>query len=143
MTLWLRMARTVSIDPGGNHPDWLYVVIEHRTGVVYRQQYGGTACCQGEIEGYLVPVHAPESLQSLRDVFEVELKGAGAGRPSFRWRDDLLEQVISAVEAITFWPNLDQEAEQLSLDEVREIDEGWIRVLTSCGTGVLIWKNSD
>ncbi|WP_422100041.1 DUF6210 family protein [Thermomonospora catenispora] len=34
---------------------WLYVVVEAPTGVVYHQQYGGSACRQGRVEGVFRP----------------------------------------------------------------------------------------
>jgi hypothetical protein len=49
---------------------WLYVVVRAQTGVFYRQQYGGTACRQGEVEGFLVPVLGPASFVQLRELFE-------------------------------------------------------------------------
>jgi hypothetical protein len=51
--------------------------------VVYQQQYGGTACMQGQVEGYLLPVRGmpaggcEEALAMLREIFERDLGGAG------------------------------------------------------------------
>jgi Family of unknown function (DUF6210) len=51
----------VSLDPEGmaGGTGWLYVVVRAQTGVIYQQQYGGTACRQGQAEGFLVPVFGP------------------------------------------------------------------------------------
>jgi hypothetical protein len=35
--------RYVLLDPDGMMGDWTYIVVEAKTGVVYQQQYGGSA----------------------------------------------------------------------------------------------------
>jgi hypothetical protein len=80
-TVVMEYRRCVFLDPDGTMGaivPWMYVVVEMETGVVYQQQCGGTATRQGEVEGYLVPVHAPDSPARLRDLFERALRGAGA-----------------------------------------------------------------
>ncbi|WTU50886.1 DUF6210 family protein [Streptomyces sp. NBC_00057] len=78
--------RHVFLDPDGAAADWLYVVVTAPTGVVYQQQYGGTACRQGEAEGVLVPVRSPDELGALRQLFEQYFRGAGTrNRP---WTPD-------------------------------------------------------
>ncbi|MFG2627736.1 DUF6210 family protein [Streptomyces sp. NPDC048473] len=47
--------RYVFLDPDGVAVDRLYVVVAAPTGVIYQQQYGGTACRQGEAEGVSRP----------------------------------------------------------------------------------------
>jgi hypothetical protein len=49
-----------------------------RRGIVYQTQYGGFATRDGSVEGYLDPVHEPEALAELRDLFERTFRGAGA-----------------------------------------------------------------
>ncbi len=110
----------VSLDPdamaGGT--GWLYVVVRAETGVIYQQQYGGTACRQGQVEGFLVPVFGPKGLSLLRELFEGHFGGAGTWR--YRWQaDELDEQHLS------------------------EADEAWIPVRTPDGPGILVWFNSD
>ena len=140
------MARlVVFIDPDGTAGDWTYVVVAHPTGVAYAQQYGGTACRQGELEGYLVPVDGSTALINLRDVFERELGGTGVWSRGFQWPDELLDRVAGAVEGIRYWPTDDGLPDHLRLDRSRlsDLDEAWVPVLTPDGPAVLLWANSD
>ncbi|REE96397.1 DUF6210 family protein [Thermomonospora umbrina] len=137
--------RFVFIDPDGTDDRWLYVVAEAPTGVIYQQQYGGTACRQGEVEGYLVPVTAPDALDGLRVLFERDLRGAGAR--DHRWADEQLAGVRRLVGGVPYWTG-DGDTEEphpLRLDESRvaDLDEAWVPVLTPDGPGVLVWLNSD
>ena len=133
------------LDPDGTGPEWAYVVVQWRTGVVYQQQYGGTACRQGEIEGYLVPVDGSTARPLLDDVFVRSLRRVGCwGRPL---EPELLDRVRRAVSLIRFWPDSQGSAtfEPLVLDEDRldDLDEAWVPVTTADGPGVLLWPNSD
>jgi hypothetical protein len=78
----------VSLDPDGwlAGAGWLYVVVRAETGVIYQQQYGGTACRQGRVEGFLVPVFGLKGLSLLRELFEGHFGGAGTW--SYRWQAD-------------------------------------------------------
>jgi hypothetical protein len=134
----------------------LCTLIPAATGVVYQQQYGGHACRQGQVEGYLLPVSAlrggdcEESVTALRDIFEVELVGWG-------WHDDaahahLLTRLREAVAKIaTEAPGqtpddlLSRGWQPLALDESRlgDLDEAWVPVRTAHGQGTLVWSNSD
>ncbi|WP_083734456.1 DUF6210 family protein [Actinomadura sp. CNU-125] len=147
--------RYVFLDPDGTQGDWLYVVVRAATGVVYRQQYGGTATLLGGVEGYLVPVAARDPAsgrdgpRELRDVFERTLRGAGLGG-SGTLAPALLDRIRSAVGALHFWtsgPGGEAETGRvpLRLDETRiaDLDEAWIPVRTPDGPGVLMWNNSD
>jgi len=123
----------------------LYVVVEAPTGVFYQQQYGGTACRQGQVEGYLVPVFGPDALDALRTLFEQHFRGAGTWHHS--WTAQERDRLRDAVEGITFWAcdGQTEEPHTLKLDENRmaDADEAWIPVLTPDGPGVLLWCNSD
>jgi len=134
----------------------LCVVVAAETAVVYQQQYGGTACMQGQVEGYLLPVHGGpashcgEALAMLREIFERDLGGAG-------WRGGalpgpLMARLRGAVEKIaveqsgqTAGDLLSREHKPLVLDESRlgEMDEARIPVITPDGPGLLVWNNSD
>lgn len=134
----------------------LCVVIPAPTGVVYQHQYGGHACLQGQIEGYLLPISAlgggdcEESVTALGEIFEDGLGGWG-------WRDDaaqghLMTRLREAVAKIaTQTPGqtpsdlLSREWKPLALDETRlsDLDEAWVPVLTPHGPGTLVWNNSD
>ncbi|GAA1538126.1 hypothetical protein GCM10009678_20580 [Actinomadura kijaniata] len=149
------MRRYVFLDADGTIEEdgWFGAVIEAPTGVVYVQQYGGTACLQGRAEGYYVPLGAwdpatgRDALRELREIFERDLKGTGLpGAPA----GDLLTRIESAVEATVFWPstpaaNADSTRAHLRLDGSRlaDLDEAWIPIVTPDGPGVLLWCNSD
>ncbi|GLZ11545.1 hypothetical protein Acsp04_17800 [Actinomadura sp. NBRC 104425] len=123
------------LDPDGMADGWLYVVVEAPTGVIYQQQYGGTACRQGQVEGYLVPVFGPDALDSLRTLFERHFRGAGAWHRS--WSAQERDRFRDGVEGITFWAcdGHTEEPHALKLDENRmaDTDEAWVPVLTPDG----------
>ncbi|MFD3456129.1 DUF6210 family protein, partial [Streptomyces sp. NPDC058691] len=94
--------RFVFLDPDGiSAGDWLHVVVEAKTGVVYQQQYGGTACRQGQVEGFLVPLFGPDELDALRQLFEKDFRGAGTW--NYAWPDDELDKLREIIEAIRYW----------------------------------------
>ena len=137
--------RFVFLDPDGMIGGWLYVVVEAPTGVFYQQQYGGTACRQGQVEGFLVPVAGADALDALRQLFEQDFRGAGTW--NYQWPDEELDRLRQIVGGISYWA-CDGHSEQphaLRLDEgrIREADEAWIPVTTPDGPGVLVWFNSD
>jgi hypothetical protein len=124
---------------------WLYAVVRASTGVCYQQQYGGTACRQGQVEGFLVPVLGPLGLGRLRELFEGHFKGAGAW--NHRWSREELDNLREAVRGICYWESdgLNETPHSLRLDEQRltDADEAWVPVLTPDGPGILVWFNSD
>jgi uncharacterized protein DUF6210 len=139
--------RYVFLDPDGmaGGTGWLYVVVRAETGVIYQQQYGGTACRQGQVEGFLVPVFGPESLGQLRELFEGHFRGSGTW--NYRWKDKEMRSLRRAVEGICYWAGdaLDATPHPLQLDEhqLSDADEAWVPVLTPDGPGILVWFNSD
>jgi hypothetical protein len=144
--------RLVWIDPDGliDH-DWMAVIVCAVTGISYGHQYGGTACRQGVIEGYLVPVFSGTAYSRLRVLFEEALQGTGTWNLS--WPEDLLAELHETVGMIGMPPSPDTgarthtgtHAESLVLDEARigELDEAWVPVISADGPAVLIWPNSD
>lgn len=138
--------RYVFLDPDGTaESTWLFVVVSEETGVVYQQQYGGTACRQGQVEGFLVPVAGSATLPGLRDLFERHFRGAGTW--NHPWPDAEREVLRRLVGEIVYWA-CDGSTEEpccLRLDEgrIREADEAWVPVVTPDGPGVLLWPNSD
>jgi hypothetical protein len=138
--------RVVMLDPDGiAPPGWMHVIVHAPTGIIYEQQYGGTATLLGKAEGYLVPVHQAEALATLRSVFERGLRGAGTSVTPLT--PALLDQVQRAVSTIRFWQrdNDDDKPHQLILNDTRlhELDEAWVPVRTPDGPGHLVWANSD
>lgn len=142
------MSRLVWVDPDGflDH-DWMAVIVRAETGVSYRQQYGGTACRQGTVEGYLVPVFSRDAYAKLTELFEGTLQGAGTW--NWRWPDDLLTVLREAVALVRMppseWTDFPDQSQPLILDAARleEVDEAWIPVTCPDGPGVLTWPNSD
>lgn len=147
----MREKRYVFLDPDGTlGEEWIYVIVEAPTGIMYGQQYGGTAGLEGWAEGYLVPVSSTDSLAQLADIFETALRGRGAAWP-FEWPPELLERLRQAVNR-TWFPAAGATSElsgetraRLVLDEtrMRVLDEAWIPVRTPDGPGILVWLNSD
>jgi hypothetical protein len=138
--------RYVQLHPDGlaDGTGWLHVVVRAQTGVFYRQQYGGTACRQGELEGFLVPVLGSSSFVQLRELFEGHFGGAGTWR--HRWRDEEIESLRKQVRGISYWDGdaLSATPRPLRLDQrhLGEVDEAWVPVLTPDGPGILVWSNS-
>jgi hypothetical protein len=124
---------------------WLYVIVQAETGVFYQQQYGGLACRQGQIEGFLVPMAGVDAVDALCELFEKDFGGAGTGNNS--WPDDERDRLARIVADISLWASdgHTEEPHALRLDEsrMREADEAWVPVLTPDGPGVLVWSNSD
>ncbi|WP_141725206.1 DUF6210 family protein [Micromonospora pallida] len=124
---------------------WLYVVVEAQTGVLYQHQYGGTACRQGQVEGFLVPIAGADALDALRQLFEKDLSGAGTW--NYSWPDEERIRLRQIIGGISYWAcdGHSEELHALRLDEsrIREADEAWIPVITPDGPGVLVWFNSD
>ncbi|HEX5594727.1 MAG TPA: DUF6210 family protein [Micromonosporaceae bacterium] len=124
---------------------WLYVVVEARTGVFYQQQYGGTACRQGQMEGFLVPLAGADALDELRQLFEKDFRGAGTW--NYSWPDEERDQLRQIIGGISYWAcdGHSEAPHPLRLDESRisEADEAWVPVISPDGPGVLVWFNSD
>lgn len=137
--------RFVFLDPDGTADGWLYAIVAAETGVCYQQQYGGTACRQGQVEGFLVPVAGADALDALRELFEKDFHGAGTRNHS--WSDDERGRLRRIVAGIRYWAcdGRAEEPHELRLDgsRMREADEAWVPVLTPDGPGVLVWFNSD
>lgn len=140
--------RYVSLDPDGmaGGTGWLHVVVRAQTGVIYQQQYGGTACRQGQVEGFLVPVFGPKGLSPLRELFEEHFRGAGTW--NYKWQASEVERLRKAVSGVGYWaPDESGTASacplQLEERHLGEADEAWVPVRTPPGPGILVWSNSD
>ncbi|MBQ1023259.1 DUF6210 family protein [Micromonospora sp. C95] len=137
--------RFVFLDPDGMAGGWLYVVVEAGTGVFYQQQYGGTACRQGQVEGFLVPIAGDGAFDVLRQLFEKDFRGAGTW--THPWRGEERDRLSRIIGGLSYWAcdGHSEEPYALRLDEsrIREADEAWVPVITPDGPGVLVWRNSD
>ena len=146
----------VYIDPDGTFGDWIAVVIESQTGVVYGTQCGGTACDQRYIEGFLIPCGGLRF--NTNDLLKVTSKMLTSpfhdskGCLWNRWNETVSEAVLAEigenVRQVTIWhhTNADdctRDHLELDLDRVYEIREAWIPVTTKFGRGVLLWNNCD
>lgn len=141
-TTFMTSRRFVSLPTDGDIPgDWLYVVVEAKTGVVYDQQCGGIGCRHGQVEGFLVPLSEPDGRNALDRLF------CRPGGWTYTWSDGEVDRLRGIVSAIHYcaYDGTAHESHPLRLDEsrIREIDEAWVPVITSDGPGVLVWCNSD
>lgn len=94
------------------------LLVPAKTGVTYHHQYGGCACDQAEIEGYVVPV-------AIRP---------GADSP---FRTDGLAAVCDVIRAL---PDMGL---TLRGDANEFHDEAFLPVTSPFGDAWLIWCNSD
>ncbi|MGC0420009.1 DUF6210 family protein [Embleya sp. AB8] len=128
--------------------DWLFVVLEAPSGMVYEIQTCGTACMQSRVEGHLIPIEAPDAYAALIDLFVREFSGCGGPRT---WTSDHLGSLRAAISTIKFPADFDSApvmgypGTPIHVDESRlsEVTEAWIPVTTELGTGILVWSNSD
>lgn len=123
----------------------LAVLVGYPTGVVYRQQYGGTACLAAQVEGYLVPLAPPDDVvRGLRALFEGELGGGGLRGGSLSVEQ--LSRLRALVSSLAHDRSVAAvESAPLALDETRlaALDEAFVPVVTLDGPGWLVWANSD
>jgi hypothetical protein len=148
--------RRVFLDPvGAWTPDWLAVVVQAPTGVLYQQQCAGVACEHREVEGYLVPLGAlaPDPAQGgiapgeLTTVFHTG-NGCTHGAKLGRLPADREARLQALVASVPFWTINEAGSDvcaPLMLDESRctELTEAWVPVITPDGPGVLMWSNCD
>lgn len=140
----------VYIDSDGTLGDWIAVVIESKTGVVYGTQCHGVLCEQRYVEGFLIPcgglLFNPDegfiNSSILRSSFHSN--GCLYNNPY----ELKIEEIADKVHQIPIWhyTNInDCTREHLELDLARkyEMCEAWIPVKTKFGNGVLLWNNCD
>jgi uncharacterized protein DUF6210 len=136
--------------------DWLAIVIEASTNVIYWNQCGGTTCQQLLAEGYLVPIggsrfnpdNGPINSEILTVAFHNGRRctyGALAGGLP----EERLERLSQAVQDIPYWSSRSVDGQcsrqPLQLDESRmfQMCEAWVPVITPDGAGTLMWGNCD
>ncbi|WP_331768938.1 DUF6210 family protein (plasmid) [Embleya sp. NBC_00888] len=128
--------------------DWLHVVLEGPSGVVYEIQHGGHSCCQGAIEGYLVPVESPDGYAALIDLFVNRLHSAPVAMASIPEHLPALRAAVAMIRipaSSRSSRTLDHDLSPIVVDETRleEMTEAHVPVTTEFGPGILVWSNSD
>ncbi|WLQ16555.1 DUF6210 family protein [Hahella aquimaris] len=135
------------------------IIIGCKSGVIYSNQTGGTACLQSEYEGVLIPIANTIGIPDLNLVSpENELENYFTGHPWFGVGATLglSEEDARAIDAILKEYALD---DQISVDRsmLRQSHEAWIHInivevegrslFNGFGPyprkGVLTWQNSD
>lgn len=142
----MTVVRDIVLVPDGEvDTPWLCVVVQHPTGVRYHHQYGGTACRQVAVEGFVVFVDFGEAaFAGLDRLFQVDCGGAGMPREG---RGEVVARVRELVDGLTYTVVDGQswETARVRVDDGRldELDEAWVPVVTDSGPGYLAWSNSD
>ena len=138
----------IFLNPDGTQEKSLYALVEFPTGVHYAHQCAGTLTEERISEGFLIPLGGPQAAQPLITWFWKSFHG-GSYRPATEWgvlRIAELKQLVAEIPCWRTTPTgeLDQRL-FLELDEERlsECTEGWIRVKTAYGPGILIFDNCD
>lgn len=138
--------------------DWLHVVLEQPTGVVYHIQCGGHSCKQETVEGSLVPVEEPEAYELLQDLFVRDGQSAPVALDCFGPAE--IARLRAAVESVRLpvddrcptttgtvhgSDSLWVRTHPIGLDESRLAEgyEAFVPVTTPFGRGFLVWSNSD
>ncbi|WP_373302495.1 DUF6210 family protein [Streptomyces atratus] len=137
--------RHVFLDPDGAATDRLYVVVTAPIRGVYQQQYGGTACRQGEAEGFLVPVRSPMNSarcgSSSSSTSAVRTRGTAPGRrtsgPPCAARSG-----TSSAGSATAWTTSPANCSGTRAGWTRRTRHG-VPVLTPDGPGMLLRCTSD
>lgn len=156
------MKRVVFLDPDGTlaaRSDWLVVIVEAPTSVVYESQSSGTAVTLERAEGYLVPLSCTAVDPTGPDVTSAELSGPfHDDRGACRWHvamdgtelsKERLDRLSEAVARVAFWFRGDDGEDRrapLRLDAARldEVREAWVPVLLpDGGRAILAWPNCD
>ncbi|WP_084473720.1 DUF6210 family protein [Deinococcus ficus] len=138
----------VFLDPDGSQGAGVVVVVQAPTGVIYASQVGGGANEERCVEGFAIPLFAPQHLAALVSFF-----GRYGGNPPSseascaRWQDRNLQALAEIVGQMPLWhtSRTKDEPAFLEFDRARlpELTEGWIPVITPYGPGILMHQNGD
>jgi len=141
--------RRILIDPDGTQGNnWLYVIVEGTTGVVYESQCAGTTNEAREAEGFLVPVTGAKldaaegsvDPMQLRAVFHNGTNCCSDGMLLCNQKLRTLEHLIST---IPYWSRTKRGCLELDHSRLDELVEAWVPVITADGPGILVWNNCD
>lgn len=140
----------VYIDSDGTFGDWIAIVIENKTGIIYGTQCHGVICEQRYVEGFLIPcggllINADDGLLTSAMLTSPFHSNGCMYNESFQSRVD---EIAAIVQQIPIWHYVninDCTRDYLELDQDRayEICEAWIPIKTKFGRGVLLWNNCD
>jgi hypothetical protein len=139
----------VFIDPDGSLKNWLFVIVEAQTGVIYMNQCEGYLTSGREAEGFLIPLNGANDANKLVDFF-AKYRGYPSGILSeSNCAEDELDNLSDIVSQIPIWfsqnGSIEDERTFLKLDyeRIQELTEAWVPVITPYGKGILIFENCD
>lgn len=117
--------------------DYVYLIVEAKTGVEYAEQVSGHYCMAKSCEGFLVPIASDSAL--LADFFK---RFGGVGPMAIEdWSAQDINELTKIVSQFRTW--VDMKPIQLDHTRLSETTEAWVRVITPYGSGVLVFPNSD
>jgi hypothetical protein len=139
----------VEINPNDVEENYLYVIIQSETGVVYRHQCEGLATSQNEVEGFLIPLDGKWYSKPLLDFFS-KYEGWPPGlKKGSKWEESDLDELSKIISKIPIWHNhIDCNNDErvflvLDLQRKEELTEAWVPVITPYGKGILVFENCD
>ncbi|HEX9061289.1 MAG TPA: DUF6210 family protein, partial [Clostridia bacterium] len=93
----------VFIDPDDTQENYLYVIIEAETGVVYGNQCEGYATSERRVEGFLIPLDGINHSKYLLDFFS-KFKGWPPGlAKGSQWEEKDLHELSLIISKIPIW----------------------------------------
>jgi hypothetical protein len=138
----------IDVNPRGESPHFLGLIVDHRSGVIYGNQAGGLACVWRSLEGYLAVLGSGAVAESYVRFFT-----RFDGRPPLageEWSPEDLAELSALVAGISGYSTTDESgygetelAVRVDSDRVDELTEGWIPVRVGEAQGVLVFPNSD
>jgi hypothetical protein len=133
----------VRLNPDRTGDIGLLLLVFAPTGVVYEHQGAGVENRRLRAEGYLVPLGGPASAIPFQAFFRERLPGGGGLRS-----DAQVRELVALVAAVPAWRTpadapYERRFLELDIEHVDGTVEGWVRVLSPLGPGVLVFDNSD
>lgn len=140
----------IFIDPDGTFDNWIYLLVENQTNIVYSSQCNGTDNEIRYLEGFLIPIGGDVYDVGMNQKIDIDrFVNIFKKKSKFQTNNFNIEELKKIIENITIWYSEEIDGNDvrnyLMLNESRinEAVEAWIPVLTPWGDGVLVWKNSD
>ena len=136
----------VFIDPDGTHRNYLYVIVNSPTGIIYSSQCEGLSTTEKSIEGFIVPLDE-EKYSSRFIEFFTKYNGNPPNNIDTKWEEGDLETLSLIISDIPIWQSdMDSSSRtflKMDFDRINDLTEAWVPVKTPYGDGILIFKNSD